>query len=40
VSLALRFLCAPYLAWLALRHARRQAQTVVNPIPVLQPRQA
>jgi cellulose synthase/poly-beta-1,6-N-acetylglucosamine synthase-like glycosyltransferase len=24
-SLALRFLCAPYLAWLALRHARRQA---------------
>lgn len=23
-SLALRFLCAPYLAWLALRHARNQ----------------
>ena len=25
-SLALRFLCAPYLAWLALRHARVQAK--------------
>jgi cellulose synthase/poly-beta-1,6-N-acetylglucosamine synthase-like glycosyltransferase len=25
-SIALRFLCAPYLAWLALRHARHQAQ--------------
>lgn len=25
-SLALRFLCAPYLAWLALRHARKQAR--------------
>jgi cellulose synthase/poly-beta-1,6-N-acetylglucosamine synthase-like glycosyltransferase len=27
-SLALRFLCAPYLAWLALRHARRQAAEI------------
>ncbi|MEW9855290.1 glycosyltransferase family 2 protein [Novosphingobium sp. M1R2S20] len=27
-SLAIRFLCAPYLAWLALRHARAQARKV------------
>lgn len=30
-SLALRFLCAPYLAWLALRHARTQAAQTQPP---------
>lgn len=41
-SLALRFLCAPYLAWLALRHARAEAARNVSPpespptLPVLQ----
>jgi len=39
-SLALRFLCAPYLAWLALRHARRQAaETKAAGIAVLPPPQ-
>ncbi len=30
-SLALRFFCAPYVAWLALRHARRQASNMPEP---------
>jgi cellulose synthase/poly-beta-1,6-N-acetylglucosamine synthase-like glycosyltransferase len=30
-SLALRFLCAPYMAWLALRHARAQAPKAKPP---------
>lgn len=45
-SLALRFLCAPYLAWLALRHARAQARKKIVPpesaspvVPVLTPQQ-
>jgi hypothetical protein len=41
-SLALRFLCAPYLAWLALRHARRQAlesqAATAGSLPALLPR--
>jgi cellulose synthase/poly-beta-1,6-N-acetylglucosamine synthase-like glycosyltransferase len=32
-SLALRFLCAPYVAWLALRHARAQAVPSASPEP-------
>ena len=38
-SLALRFLCAPYLAWLALRHARQQRDevTLVAGAPLAQP---
>ncbi|VWX53122.1 Putative glycosyltransferase [Novosphingobium sp. 9U] len=37
-SLALRFFCAPFVAWLALRHARRQAvQIAAAPVLVSQP---
>lgn len=47
-SLALRFLCAPYVAWLALRHARKQGEKLAvaagapgpGPVGILRTRHA